>query len=202
MTANKEKLMKDELIRLKEGNKRFVDRVNNPESFKTCKINIGNVPQEPFATILGCADSRVPVVTLFDQGVGDLFTVRNAGNVAVGSAISSIEYSVDHLKTPLVVILGHTDCGAIKCVINEDDIPPYLSGSLKQIIDLKRSILKEHPEFCRKELEEILTEENVRLSLKMIMESSDIIKKLVENKKLKLIGAVYQLDSGVVKWLD
>lgn len=202
MTANKEKLMKDELIRLKEGNKRFVDRVNNPEAFKTCKMNIGNVPQEPFATILGCADSRVPVVTLFDQGVGDLFTVRNAGNVAVGSAISSIEYSVDHLKTPIVVILGHTDCGAIKCVINEDDIPPYLSESLKQIIELKRTILKEHPEFCRKELEEILTEENVRLSLKMIMESSEIVKNLVDKKELKLIGAVYQLDSGVVKWLD
>lgn len=194
--------MDDILERLKEGNKRFVNRVKNPESFKTCKMNIGKIPQEPIATILGCADSRVPVVTLFDQGVGDLFTVRNAGNVAVGSAISSIEYSVDHLETPLVVVLGHTDCGAIKCVITEDNVPSYLSESLEQIIELKERILREHPEFCRKELEHILTEENVKFSISKIMQTSQIVRKLVESKKIKLIGAVYQLESGEVKWLS
>lgn len=193
--------MTEVLNRLKDGNKRFVNRVNDPEAFKTCHMKIGNIPQEPIATILGCSDSRVPVVTLFDQGIGDLFTVRVVGNVAVDSVISTIEYSVDHLKTPLVVVLGHTDCGAIKTVINEEEVPPYLSDSLKQIIELKNRILSSNPDFCQKELELILTEENVKLSIDKILSTSDIVKSLINKKQVKVVGAIYQLESGIVKWL-
>lgn len=189
------------LNRLKEGNKRFVNRVNDPEGFKTCKMNIGNIPQEPVATVLGCSDSRVPVVTLFDQGIGDLFTVRVVGNVAVDSVISTIEYGVDHLKTPLVVVLGHTDCGAIKSVINDNEVPPYLSDSLKQIIELKNSILSKEPDFCQKELELLLTEENVKHSIKKLLKESKIVENLNSTKQIKVVGAIYQLDTGHVKWL-
>lgn len=190
------------LERLKEGNQRFVKRVSNPSEFKACQISVGNFPQHPIATVLGCADSRVPIVTLFDQGVGDLFISRVVGNVAVESVISTIEYGVDSLKTSLVVVLGHTNCGAVNCVASENDVPSYLSNSLNQIIELKDSILKEHPEFCTKEMEQILLEENIRFSIEKIKSSSDIVKKLVDSGEVTLVGAIYQVETGEVRWLD
>ncbi len=193
--------MKDILQRLIDGNQRFVERVNDPESFKTCEMKVGTTAQEPVATVLGCSDSRVPIVTIFDQGVGDLFISRVVGNVATDSVISTIEYGVDHLHTKLVVILGHTNCGAMNCVVSDEEIPPYLSASLSQVIELKEEILSKNPDFCQEELEQILTEENVKFSIKKILERSEIARSLVDSGKIKLVGAIYQLETGKVKWL-
>lgn len=194
--------MSEVLKRLKEGNLRFVKRVNNPSEFKACQISVGNSPQKPIATVLGCADSRVPIVTLFDQGVGDLFISRVVGNVAVDSVISTIEYGVDSLKTSLIVVLGHTNCGAVNCVASEDKVPPYLAKSLAQIVELKKSILQEHPEFCSKEMEQILLEENIRFSIDKIVNSSDIVRRLVDNGDVTIVGAIYQVETGSIKWLE
>ena len=139
----------DDAVRLlKQGNKRFVTmRLEHPNLSAARRKAVAVEAQQPFATVLGCSDSRVPVEEIFDRGIGDIFIIRVAGNVAMDSVVSgSVEYAVGHLCTPVIVVLGHTGCGAVKAAISG----PPLEGSIrevqKKIEPVVSLVKKEHPD--------------------------------------------------------
>lgn len=156
--------------------------------------------QNPFATVLSCSDSRVPVEQLFDQGVGDLFVVRVAGNVAQEDEIGSVEYGTGHLNTPLLIVLGHESCGAVKAVVENAAVHgsiPALLEAIRQPVDQARA---NHPGFTGDALVHAAVEANVMGSIKAILSQSRIVRDLVRSGKLKVVGAVYDLGTGAVRW--
>lgn len=183
---------------LKKGNKRFVStRVLNDDLSSEKRKALSEKGQNPFAVILSCSDSRVPPEVIFDQGLGDIFTIRNAGNVIDTSTLGSIEYGAEHLKIPLIVVLGHEKCGAVKSTVDGEEA----KGSINTIIE------KIKPSFNKiKETEpdknlwyEKCENENIKNTVVEI-KKSPIIKKLEGEKKVKVISAKYRLESGMVSF--
>ena len=153
--------------------------------------------QSPHAVILACADSRVPPEIVFDQGLGDLFVVRVAGNVATDSEIASIEYAVEHLNVPLLVVLGHQGCGAVAAAIQGGEAPGHLPTLIKEI--------RPAVDDARK-LQGDLSTNAVRLNVAMVVDrlrsSKPVLAHLIGEGKLRIVGAVYALDTGRVEWLS
>ncbi len=196
------------LERLREGNKRFVTGVRSVESLMSQARRDEFVDsQEPFAVILGCSDSRVPVEIIFDQGLGDLFVIRVAGNIAASSQVGSIEFAAEAFGTQLVVVLGHTHCGAISSTLNELQRPSeHQSRNLRSIVDRVRpsvesllaTELRHNPEALAKEA----VRANVRVAANYIRNGSDVIEQLIRKKKLMVVGAEYSLETGEVDFFD
>lgn len=198
----------DALERLREGNYRFSKNLraldSMPSTTKRMELTAG---QEPMAVILGCSDSRVPAELVFDQGLGDLFVIRVAGNIVAPSQIGSVEFAVSQFGTRLVVVLGHSQCGAIMATIDElskgNDSP---SKNISSIVDrvkpavegLMHTELKNKPEALMNEA----VRANVRASANQLRHGSEIIEKLIENNGLLIVGAEYCLESGVVDFFD
>jgi len=198
----------DALQQLREGNIRFSNNLRAPDSIsshaKRAELIAG---QEPFAVILGCSDSRVPAEMVFDQGLGDLFVIRVAGNIVAPSQIGSVEFAVSQFGTRLVVVLGHSQCGAIVATIDElakgNGSP---SKNISSIVDrvkpavesLMSTELKNKPE----ELVNAAVCANVRASANHLRHGSEIIENLIENDGLLIVGAEYCLESGVVDFFD
>jgi len=182
------------LKKLVDGNKRYISSKSmHPNQTQKRRIELKN-GQNPFAVILGCSDSRVPPEVIFDQGLGDLFVVRVAGNITGGNVLASIEYAVAHLNTPLVVVLGHSDCGAIKsCASNA-----HFEGNLRDLI----SKLEPALEKARK-IPGDLINNAAKINAKMVAEilSSSVSSGLVGTEALKVVAAYYDLDSGNVEFL-
>ena len=151
--------------------------------------------------MLSCSDSRVPVEVIFDQGLGDLFVVRVAGNVAATDEIGSMEYAVDHLGTPLVVVLGHSQCGAVSAVVEGAKLP----GSIGALVaPIKPAVTKAKEENLGAAAEVVIAaaiKNNVYQAMEDILQKSPLIKAQVKAGKLKLLGAIYELDTGQVQWL-
>lgn len=185
------------LLKLKKGNEHFIKmHMAHPDETKHRRAELVK-GQHPFAIILSCSDSRVPSEILFDQGLGDLFVIRNAGNVLDEHVIGSIEYAVGHLGVNLVVVLGHESCGAIEATMAN------AKGS-KYIESLEKAI---RPAIAQAKKENNLSPENVtkinaELDVKNILEESDELQEAVEKRGLKIIPAYYHLDSGKVEFLD
>jgi carbonic anhydrase len=188
--------------RLKAGNARFAEGNTRHahESADWRKHLVAD--QKPFATILGCADSRVPPELVFDQGFGDLFVIRVAGNVIAPDVLGSLAYALEHLRTPLVVVLGHQGCGAVTAALDALADPtrkelPAIESLLK-LIDpaLKKVDLK----LPKAERVAAGVEANARWSVQQLVGLAAARKSLIEN--VRLMGAVYLLESGVVRWLD
>lgn len=154
--------------------------------------------QQPFAVIVSCSDSRVPPEHVFDQGLGDIFVVRVAGNVVDPVAMGSVEYAVEHLKVPLVVVLGHEGCGAVKATVEGGAAP----GSIGSIVEkISPSVAKAKGEGVKgEELIETSVELNVEETMKDI-KSSPVISERRGKEELSVLGATYELGSGEVKWL-
>ena len=194
----------DEAIRLLiAGNERFVaGKPERPNSSLDRVHSTAKNGQAPFATILSCADSRVPVETVFDRGVGDLFVVRVAGNVADPGTLGSIEYAAEHLGTPVVVVLGHTQCGAVNAAMTGTE----LHGNLPSLIDAIRPAVRtarhEHPDSTSEELLAASIAQNVRQQIDAAVIKSPQLRHMVEHGKLKIVGAVYKIETGRVEWLD
>lgn len=155
--------------------------------------------QTPFATVLACSDSRVPVELLFDRGVGDLFTIRVAGNVANTDQVASIEYAVDQLRTPLVLVLGHTRCGAVTAVCEQTGLVgsiPELLSELGVLVDQERELAEDDmdPELF---VEKVVVA-NVFASLRTLLEQSALLRQHVRAESLLLLGALYELETGRV----
>lgn len=188
------------LKKLKKGNARFVSgKTTHPHITKDWLLKTAKEGQHPFATVIGCSDSRVPIEEIFDQGVGDLFIIRVAGNVIHADEAGSTEYGAGHLGTPLVVMLGHTKCGAVTAVVKGDK----LGGNIPKLVDTitpaaERSKAKG---LTGDELIHDAIIENVKESISLLLKNSEEISELVHTGKIKIVPALYHIESGEVEWL-
>jgi carbonic anhydrase len=153
--------------------------------------------QQPHAVILSCADSRVPPEIVFDQGLGDLFTVRVAGNIATDAEIASIEYAVEHLHTPLIVVMGHQSCGAVAAAIAGGEAPGHLPTLVRAIDPAVEKARK-----MSGNLSDNAIRVNVETVVHQLRTSQPVLSHAVAEGKLRVVGAVYSLDKGTVSWLS
>lgn len=196
------------LRRLEIGNRRFV---SNTRSLAAVRSQLERAThatgQAPFAVILTCADSRVPAEMVFDVGIGDIFVIRVAGNIVDPCLIGSIEYATAHLGTPLVVVMGHSSCGAvqaaIECVLGEEEAP---SANIQSIIDCiapaVRSVASQHDSAAPEAIFGDVVRENVRLTMKNLREQSPILDQQIRDKKVVVVGSEYSLVSGDVEFFE
>jgi len=196
------------LERLREGNRRFVAGVRSLDTLVS-QTRRGDfvAGQKPFAVILGCSDSRVPVEIVFDQGVGDLFVIRVAGNIVAPSQIGSVEFAARQFETRLVVVLGHTRCGAVQATLDElqqptarqsrnflsiaDRIRPGIEGLLET--DIRRD-----PEALMQQA----VRTNVRVAASHLRHGSDLLEEMIRKEGLLVVGGEYSLETGVVEFFD
>lgn len=185
---------------LEEGNKRYTSGQSLKQDLSAAKRDkLATKGQQPFAVVVTCSDSRVPAELLFDQGLGDIFVVRVAGNVMDQVALGSVEYGVEHLKTPLLVVLGHEKCGAVKATVDGGEAP----GSIGAIVaKIKPAVEKAKAAGATgNELYEKATDENIKATVADI-EKSPIVEELVHEGHLKIVGAKYFLTTGEVKFIE
>lgn len=195
------------LARLREGNRRFVAGVRSLDATFDRTRHNGLKGQEPFAVVLGCSDSRVPVEIIFDHGLGDLFVIRVAGNVVAASQIGSVEFAAERFGTRLVVVLGHTHCGAVQATLDELLQPgERQSRNLRSIVDRIRpsveSLLETGLRDDRAALARQAVRANVRVSANNLRNGSMVLERLIENDGLVVVGAEYSLDTGLVDFFD
>lgn len=201
-------IAKDALERLIEGNQRFVEgMVGEGIHESVVRRDKFTAYQSPFAIILGCADSRVPAELVFDQGLGDLFVIRVAGNIVAPSQIGSIEFAVGNFGTPLVVVLGHTDCGAVKATLSELQRPSAeRSKNLESIVQRIQPAVEGVLHKCSGHHDEEIVEQairaNVQTSVQQLKDGSDILRNFIEEGKLTVVGAEYSLKTGEVEFFE
>ncbi|MCG8599673.1 MAG: carbonic anhydrase [Verrucomicrobiales bacterium] len=196
------------LHRLQEGNDRFASgeplSVNLACEERRAELVGG---QEPFAVILGCSDSRVPAEIVFDQGLGDLFVIRVAGNVTAPSGVGSVEFAVENCGTRLIVVLGHSDCGAVKATIDQLVQPPEsrsknLESIVNRISPSAQPFLEDGTPPNQDELVEKVVRANIRSSANHLRHGSPILEDWVEKDGLLIVGAEYSLATGKVDFFD
>jgi carbonic anhydrase len=196
------------LERLREGNRRFVSEVRSQHVFASeARRNELAVGQEPFAIILGCSDSRVPAEIVFDQGLGDLFVIRVAGNIVAPSQIGSVEFAAERYGTRLVVVLGHSQCGAILATLEELRRPTAnQSRNLRSIVDRVRpsveALLATERGRDFNTLVRDAVRANVRVSASHLRHGSEVLEQLIANNGLVVVGAEYSLETGIVDFFD
>jgi carbonic anhydrase len=193
----------DEAMRvLKTGNARYVDgKLQHPHQDRVRRAMTAAQGQHPLAAVLTCSDSRVPAEIIFDQGIGDIFVVRVAGNVAATDEVGSIEYAVDHLAAPLVVVLGHSQCGAVGAVLENAKLPPNIAGLLAPIKPAVDKAREANPQAAKEVLLKAAITDNVWQAMEDILRLSPIIREKVRDSQVQVVGALYDLDSGQVQWL-
>jgi carbonic anhydrase len=190
---------KDALTILKEGNKRFVSNYKFGRNLQEQVIQT-STGQFPFAVVLSCIDSRVPAELVYDQGIGDVFSVRVAGNIINEDVLGSIEYGCKVAGSKIVVVLGHTKCGAVTAACNNvelGNITPLLA-KIKPAVDSFR----EGNEKVEGELIEKVAVENVRLSKQKILLNSPILKEMYDNGEIDIVGASYDVETGKIVYFE
>lgn len=199
---------RDSLRQLKEGNLRFASNVRGSDAFvshtRRAELTAG---QQPFAIILGCSDSRVPAEIVFDQGLGDLFVIRVAGNIVAPSQVGSVEFAAARYGTRLVVVLGHSQCGAILATIEELRMPTdKQSGNLHAIVDRVRpsieGLLSTAVANDPDALVRSAVRANINASVDHLRRGSAVLEQLIQDDGLLVVGAEYSLDSGLVEFLE
>ncbi|GAA0339620.1 carbonic anhydrase [Bowmanella denitrificans] len=196
------------LERLKEGNKRFVDGESQLERLVNENRRDKLISsQAPFAVIIGCSDSRVPVEIVFDQGLGDLFVIRVAGNIVAPSQIGSVEFAAEQFGTRLVVVMGHSKCGAVHATLEQlqrpTDQPSKNLGSIvKRIRPAVEALVYTDLRSDQKALAEQAIRANVRMSVNTLSNGSAILENLIKNDGLMVVGAEYSLETGQVHFFD
>ena len=199
---NRDKITPREALDLLiEGNQRFIDNAKSQYNMKSIREELKD-KQQPIASILGCSDSRTSAELIFDQNLGDLFSVRLAGNVASKEAIGSLEFSCTQLGSKVIVVMGHSNCGAIKAACDK-----YEGGNIGEIISLispaveaEKSINnKDHRDSQNELFVEKVCFLNVQRQIEAILKNSSIINQMVTDKKIAIIGGVYNLSSGLFK---
>jgi len=194
--------------RLQEGNGRFTTD-NQSRSLLTTQAQRSELVhgQAPFAIILGCSDSRVPAELIFDQGLGDLFVIRVAGNIVAPSHIGSVEYAAEMFGTRLVVVMGHSSCGAVLATLDElERDSESRSPNLRAIVDYIRpsvaQLLETDLRHDRDALVHHAVRANVRASVNHLRHGSKILEQLIQNDGLRVVGAEYSLETGVVDFFE
>ncbi|GAB4145446.1 MAG: carbonic anhydrase [Candidatus Promineifilaceae bacterium] len=196
------------LQRLQEGNRRFVAGVQSYSQLTNQARRAALVTgQAPFAIILGCSDSRVPAEIIFDQGLGDLFVIRVAGNIVAPSLVGSIEFAAERFGTRLVVVLGHSTCGAVVATLEELERPSASrSSNLHSIVDRIRPSVEEllltELRANHEELIQHAVRANIRASANHLRHGSEILERLIQQAGLLVVGAEYFLETGVVDFFD
>ena len=199
---------REALERLREGNRRFVSGARSGDTLtsgtRLSKLAAG---QEPFAIILGCSDSRVPAEIVFDQGLGDLFVIRVAGNIVASSQIGSVEFAAERFGTRLVVVLGHSQCGAVLATLEDLQRPTdNQSRNLRSIVDRVRpsveALLSTELRHDPDALVRHAVRANVRVSASQLRYGSEVLNQLIERGGLLVVGAEYSLETGVVDFFD
>lgn len=199
---------REALERLREGNRRFVSDVRSGDTFasQTRRSELA-AGQEPFAIILGCSDSRVPAEIVFGQGLGDLFVIRVAGNIVAPSQIGSVEFAAERYGTRLVVVLGHSSCGAVLATLDELRRPTEnQSRNLRSIVDRVRpsveALLATEFRHDTDALVRHAVRANVRVSASHLRHGSEVLEQLIQRDHLLVVGAEYSLETGVVDFFD
>lgn len=199
---------REALERLRQGNHRFVSEVRNYDRVTTqTRRNELASGQEPFAIILGCSDSRVPAEIVFDQGLGDLFVIRVAGNIVASSLVGSVEFAAARFGTRLVVVLGHSRCGAVLATLEELQQPTGMqSPNLRSIVNRVRpsveallaTELRHNPDALVRQA----VRANIRVSANHLRHGSEILEELIQRNGLLVVGAEYSLETGLVDFFD
>ncbi len=196
------------LARLQEGNQRFASdeprRSTLGRETRPADVMAG---QEPFAIILGCSDSRVPAEIIFDQGLGDLFVIRVAGNIVAPSQVGSIEFAAARFGTRLVVVLGHSRCGAVLSTLEEMERPAEnRSPNLRSIVDRIRPTIEGLVEGATDDDRDALVRRavraNIRASADHLRHGSQVLEQLIQDDGLLVVGAEYSLENGAVTFFD
>jgi carbonic anhydrase len=201
------------LAALRAGNRRFVGQLGlESESgleAGAARVRRRELPagQEPLAIVLGCSDARVPAEIVFDQGLGDLFVIRVAGNIVAPSQIGSVEFAATAFGTRLVVVLGHSNCGAVHATLEQLARPsPEQSRNLRSIVDRIRpavaGLLERDPRGDRQTLEQQAVRANIRMSANHLRHGSELLEQLIQNDGLLVVGAEYSLETGAVDFFD
>jgi carbonic anhydrase len=185
------------LARLMEGNKRYSSNKEQHPDESLARRRELEQAQHPFAVILSCADSRVPPELIFDQGLGDLFVIRVAGNIAADDDLGSIEYAVEHLHTKLIMVLGHEKCGAVSAAVEGGGA----QGHLKTLVSAIEPSVEETRHLAGDTVHNCVVA-NARRVARQIRESEPVLKELTENGGVKVVAADYALDSGIVTLLE
>ncbi|HWQ19514.1 MAG TPA: carbonic anhydrase [Methanotrichaceae archaeon] len=186
------------LQKLMDGNSRFVSgSMSHPDQSSERRAEIVSA-QHPFAVVVGCSDSRVPPEVLFDQGLGDIFVIRTAGEVMDNATIGSIEYAAEHLSVPLVVVLGHDSCGAVKAAVAGGEAPGQIAYLAEAIAP---AVAKANETATKDELLNESIDVNTEMVVDQLKSTEPILSEYVKEGKLKIVGARYHLDSGKVDLL-
>ncbi|MBT7121071.1 MAG: carbonic anhydrase [Nitrosomonadales bacterium] len=199
---NRENLSPKEALEiLVEGNQRFINDVKRDQNLSLVREELKE-KQQPFAAVLGCSDSRTSLELIFDQSLGDIFSVRLAGNVACRKAIGSLEYSCKYLGSKIIVVMGHSNCGAVKAACDN-----FKEGHIEEITKLIQPAVSDEktiPDSERNSENSDFVSRvcflNVQKQMEVIVNQSDIVKDLLQKKQIGIIGGVYSLTSGLVEF--
>jgi carbonic anhydrase len=194
----------DALDRLRQGNARFVSNVGGVDSSHDRRAELVN-GQEPFAIILGCSDSRAPAEFVFDQGLGDLFVIRVAGNIIAPSLVGSVEFAAEAFSTKLVVVMGHTQCGAVTATIEQlrrssGPVSPNLQDIVDRVRPAVETIVRTRPDLNGDALVREAVRANIRASVEQLRHGSRLLEGLIKKDGLMVVGAEYALETGVVEF--
>ena len=198
----------DALKQLQDGNRRFVAGEIDASTIarRGHRVDLSN-GQNPFAIVLACSDSRVPVEMVFDQGFGDLFVIRVAGNIVAPTQVGSVEFAAKQFGTKLVVVLGHTNCGAVTATLKELALEQeHRSPNLRAIVDRVRPavepILASHANDDTNDLTSAAVRANVCASVEQLSHGSQVLEQLIEDGDLDIVGAEYSIETGQVEFFD
>lgn len=186
------------LNRLREGNQRFVQGKSTKPRQDPNRIQEIATKQNPFATIVGCSDSRVPAEIIFDQGLGDLFIVRTAGQVSTYASWGSIEFAEEILGTKLIVVMGHTQCGAVGAAVNLPEVP----GHIITLINAIKPAVDRAKEKNPSNLLLAATKENILMQVNQLKSLEPVLAKRVREGSLRIIGGLYNLQTGEVEFFE
>ncbi len=187
---------------LREGNARYASwKPESPNVSSARLTETATQGQHPIVTVLACSDSRVPVERIFDRGIGDIFVVRVAGNVCGTDEVASLEYGVDHLGTPLLIVLGHTNCGAVMAALSKGEAHGNIPALLARIAPAVAAARQRNPGLADKDLLNAAITANVWQSIADMFKSSAILREKAMSGKLIVVGAIYDIANGRVNWL-
>lgn len=191
------------LDRLKAGNARFVagKSIHQGREHPERRHDTAAHGQHPYAVVVACSDSRVPVELLFDQGIGDVFVVRVAGNICYDDEAASVEYAVEHLHVPCAVVLGHTQCGAVTAAVDHAREHGSLPRLLSRIEPAVHVAEAQHPPAAHDARVAAAIVANVRAAQATLIAHSEIVRSALDDGRLEVVGALYDIDTGGITWL-
>lgn len=196
-------MINDALQKLTEGNQRFADgKSTHPNLDDNRRVITFENGQEPFAAILSCADSRAPIEMVFDQGIGDIFSVRTAGNVIDDVTLGSIELGVHKFNIPVLLIVGHTDCGAIKLAVENSELEGKMPQVIEKILPAVESVQQQFHKLSNDMLIYEVTKENAKNVAQELIERSAVLKERVASGKLKILAGIHDLKTGAVEYFE